>query len=256
MLDHMSPRHPRLVFCSTKLCGFIADDQTPTAGHFEPDLVQMFHTPKNMVNTRRTAKKDEEQMEVQPSIQKVPALPTNEEQQPNEDILRRAKLFFFLKRSSSSSVIARKKRLELEATQAKAKIEIDLIEKQLAANLAEIDDECSVQSDHTNKDVEEWLERSHRELEAEPVRDRGQMKVVHCSPAAQNAGTNDVAFKTSGQAPGSSLEKVGIGDDNCLDGDDGVSDTGADCRRGAPIVLAPVCAAHFAHRGDAALFGI
>ncbi|KAH9642865.1 hypothetical protein HF086_009959 [Spodoptera exigua] len=184
----------------------------------------MFHTPKNMVNTRRTAKKDEEQMEVQPSIQKVPALPTNEEQQPNEDILRRAKTFLFLKskpegsvvkseppltatqmipstslqvpkaksqRSSSSSVIARKKRLELEAAQAKAKIEIDLIEKQLAANLAEIDDECSVQSDHTNKDVEEWLERSHRELEAEPVRDRGQMKDVRCSPAAQNAGTND-----------------------------------------------------------------
>ncbi|KAH9632562.1 hypothetical protein HF086_012369 [Spodoptera exigua] len=184
----------------------------------------MFHTPKNMVNTRRTAKKDEEQMEVQPSIQKVPALPTNEEQQPNEDILRRDKTFLFLKskpegsvvkseppltatqmipstslqvpkaksqRSSSSSVIARKKRLELEAAQAKAKIEIDLIEKQLAANLAEIDDECSVQSDHTNKDVEEWLERSHRELEAEPVRDRGQMKDVRCSPAAQNAGTND-----------------------------------------------------------------
>ncbi|VVC95234.1 unnamed protein product [Leptidea sinapis] len=35
-----------------------------------------------------------------------------------------------------------------------------------------------------------------------------------------------IAFKTSGQAPGSSLEKVCIGDDNCLDGDDGVSGTG------------------------------
>ncbi|GBP35327.1 hypothetical protein EVAR_20700_1 [Eumeta japonica] len=32
-----------------------------------------------------------------------------------------------------------------------------------------------------------------------------------------------VAFKTSGQSPGSSLEKVGISDGNCLGGDNGVS---------------------------------
>ncbi|GBP32872.1 hypothetical protein EVAR_81660_1 [Eumeta japonica] len=32
-----------------------------------------------------------------------------------------------------------------------------------------------------------------------------------------------VAFKTSGQSPGSSLEEVGISDGNCLGGDNGVS---------------------------------
>lgn len=37
-----------------------------------------------------------------------------------------------------------------------------------------------------------------------------------------------VTFKTSGQSPGSSLENVGISDDNCLGGDNGVSGRGTD----------------------------
>ncbi|GBP88535.1 hypothetical protein EVAR_21743_1 [Eumeta japonica] len=47
--------------------------------------------------------------------------------------------------------------------------------------------------------------------------------VALCQGNRENIYWIKVAFKTSGQSPGSSLEKVGISDDNCLGGDNGVS---------------------------------
>lgn len=78
-------------------------------------------------------------------------------------------------KSSSSSVLARRRRLELEAAEAKARIEKDLIDKRLAADLAELEDEeiYSPQSEgeevQTKHEVERWLERSHDELEAQAI---------------------------------------------------------------------------------------
>ncbi|CAH2101775.1 unnamed protein product [Euphydryas editha] len=184
----------------------------------------MFHTPKSMVNTRKKGmvKKDEEQQESRLSVQEVPVQPINDEKCVQDDI-RRDQIFLLnknknegsivktetpltavqnipstsrqvfsakSKRSSSSSVLARKKKLELEAAEARPKIELDLINKRLAADLAEIDDECSVQSDHTNKDVEAWLERSLRELEAQSVHDKGQNTDAPCPLITQDIGTD------------------------------------------------------------------
>ncbi|KAG6454162.1 hypothetical protein O3G_MSEX008510 [Manduca sexta] len=172
----------------------------------------MFHTPKTMVKTRRTAKRDEEQQEVKSAIPKTPTLPRSTEiskkfpcrntdggsvvkSEPPLSLLQpipstcRQVPTTKSKRSTSSSVLARKKRLELEAAEAKAKIELELINKRLAADLADIDDECSVQSNCTNNQVEEWLEHSHRELEAQPVPDRGQIADVTRAPTT-NVGTD------------------------------------------------------------------
>ncbi|CAH0730254.1 unnamed protein product, partial [Brenthis ino] len=187
----------------------------------------MFHTPKRMVKTRKMyesmVKKDEEHQESRLSVQEVSVQPINDEKCVKEDNTQRDKTFLLnknknegsivktetplmavqnipstsrqvfsakSKRSSSSSALARKKKLELEAAEARAKIELDLINNRLAADLAEIDDECSVQSDHTHKDVEDWLERSHRELEAQPVHDKGQNTDAPCPPITQDIGTD------------------------------------------------------------------
>ncbi|KAI5633558.1 hypothetical protein NE865_13717 [Phthorimaea operculella] len=73
------------------------------------------------------------------------------------------------KRSSSSSAI--KKKLELEAAKEKARIQMELIDKQLAVEIAAIDGKYSSQpsseSDHHSKEkeIDKWLEQSHQELE-------------------------------------------------------------------------------------------
>ncbi|CAB3228699.1 unnamed protein product [Arctia plantaginis] len=182
----------------------------------------MYHTPRSRVGSRRSARKDEEPIEGQSSAQELPLLPPSKKKevieehikQNEEKSVRNTKIEGSVvkseqplvdfqtmpvkshpvsrpksKRSTSSSVLARQKKLELEAAEAKAKIQMELIDKRLAANLAEIDDECSVRSDYTNKEVEEWLERSHRELEAQPVHDQGQTTDVPCAPVKWDTGT-------------------------------------------------------------------
>ncbi|KAJ0169676.1 hypothetical protein K1T71_014861 [Dendrolimus kikuchii] len=76
-----------------------------------------------------------------------------------------------LSRKSSSSIEARRKRLELQAAEAKARINMDLIEKRLAADIADLEDEkysSHSEGNHSQHgNVEEWLERSQHELEAQ-----------------------------------------------------------------------------------------
>lgn len=78
------------------------------------------------------------------------------------------------KTSNVSSLMARKRQLELDAAEAKARIEKDLIDKRLAADLAALEDEMS-QKSHCSRDrqsvagtshkVEQWLEKSHLDEE-------------------------------------------------------------------------------------------
>lgn len=78
-------------------------------------------------------------------------------------------------KTSSSMIEAQKKKLEYEAAQAKARIQMDLIEKKLAADLAGLSNEYSPASSEikseiaapsiTHSDIEKWVNRSQTELE-------------------------------------------------------------------------------------------
>lgn len=77
--------------------------------------------------------------------------------------------------STSSSAKARRKRLQLEAAEQKARIQMELIDKRLEADLADLEDEYSPlegdrESERTRTEVEKWLEKSQHEMEtAQPA---------------------------------------------------------------------------------------
>ncbi|KAF9823562.1 hypothetical protein SFRURICE_007318 [Spodoptera frugiperda] len=175
----------------------------------------MFHTPRKqraMVNTRSTAKKNKElhgEMSKGPegmetAVEEGSRLPntTSDCDEQRKDIkLQPPSMSKSRSKSTSSSVLARRKRLELEAAEAKAKIQMEIIDKKLAADLAELEnEEYSSQSegkeeeDHTQVAVEKWLDRSHRELEAEAAQ-----------PQDTNLGDHDLPLPSLAQqatAPG------------------------------------------------------
>ncbi|CAK1580743.1 unnamed protein product [Parnassius mnemosyne] len=102
--------------------------------------------------------------------------------------------------STSSSLMARRKKLELEMAKEKAKIQMDLIDKQFQADLADLMDEKEeIYSPHSdphddtkNKKVEQWLEQS--QLEHEPplhAPEFGDQPGKQCPPAAPVAGPCD-----------------------------------------------------------------
>ncbi|CAB3259444.1 unnamed protein product [Arctia plantaginis] len=132
----------------------------------------MYHTPRSRVRSRRSARKDEEPIEGQSSPQELPILP------PSLKAEVQAVYIFF---SASTTKEAR-----TGGGRGKGKDSNGTERQRL--RLAEIDDECSVRSDYTNKEVEERLERRHRELEAQPVHDQGQTTDVPCAPLKRNAG--------------------------------------------------------------------
>lgn len=70
-------------------------------------------------------------------------------------------------KSSVTSYEARRRRLEMQAAKEKAKIRMELIDKQLELDIAELDDEeYSPQDEKTNeRNVEQWLESSYKALE-------------------------------------------------------------------------------------------
>ncbi|XP_048003909.1 uncharacterized protein LOC125240106 [Leguminivora glycinivorella] len=102
------------------------------------------------------------------------------------------------KKSSSSSIVAQRKKLELEAAEAKARIQMDLIEKKLQVDLANLEEEYSPseesvpsEQDHQSvkSDVARWVERSQLELESQHVPKTGNNPDALCSSAAVVAGT-------------------------------------------------------------------
>ncbi|XP_047998807.1 uncharacterized protein LOC125236151 [Leguminivora glycinivorella] len=82
-------------------------------------------------------------------------------------------------KTSTSSLQAKRRQLELEAAEAKARIEKELIDKKLDAALAKLDEEYSQKSrcsgerrsilSETSKKVEEWLEKSRQDDQEERV---------------------------------------------------------------------------------------
>ncbi|KAL0842122.1 hypothetical protein ABMA28_014300 [Loxostege sticticalis] len=104
-----------------------------------------------------------------------------------------------LKKSTSSSIIARKKMLELEAERAKARIKMDLIDKQLEVDLAALDDETSNsslpsvknRSECNERVVERWLEDSLQEVKTQCVTHRDNLDDELC-PAPQESNLHHV----------------------------------------------------------------
>ncbi|XP_047996369.1 uncharacterized protein LOC125234202 [Leguminivora glycinivorella] len=102
------------------------------------------------------------------------------------------------KKSSSSSIVAQRKKLELEAAEAKARIQMDLIEKKLQVDLANLEEEYSPSEESVpseqdqqsvKSDVARWVERSQLELESQHVPKTGNNPDALCSSAAVVAGT-------------------------------------------------------------------
>ncbi|KAL4708654.1 hypothetical protein ACJJTC_008180 [Scirpophaga incertulas] len=149
----------------------------------------MFHTPKpKMVNTRSTVRREPEVVDLRSQQQSVPQkleFDANKEDTPCAGMsglpgssvkcenLQQPPIKSFpaksmSRRSSTSIVQARKKQLELEAAKQKAKIQMELIEKQLEADIAELNNDV-YSSQHEDepitRDVENWLEKSCQQSE-------------------------------------------------------------------------------------------
>ncbi|KAL4711597.1 hypothetical protein ACJJTC_003614 [Scirpophaga incertulas] len=70
--------------------------------------------------------------------------------------------------SSTSTIQARKKQLKLEEAKQKAKIQMELIEKQLEADIAELNNDVyssQYEDEPITRDVEHWLEKSCQQSE-------------------------------------------------------------------------------------------
>lgn len=105
--------------------------------------------------------------------------------------------------SDTSSVKARKAQLHLDAAKQKAQIQLELIDKQLEADLAELEEEEKY-SPHEERahDVEQWLERSHHEL-MQSAPDHGNPSgKLHPPETGPAAPANAVIFKAPAAPPG------------------------------------------------------
>ncbi|XP_063548089.1 uncharacterized protein LOC134755462 [Cydia strobilella] len=104
------------------------------------------------------------------------------------------------KKSSVSSVEARRKKLELEAAEQKARIRMELIDKRLEAEIAELNNDYSPHSSEAasivskRSEVAKWVERSQQELESRPVTERNEGLEgpgLPCPLALQNDASTD-----------------------------------------------------------------
>lgn len=171
----------------------------------------MFLTPpsKKMVNTRSTVKKEQDKKK---ASEADPAKPSSSDTrnvepnvQPDKTLVLEAGSVkckmpltklptsrkSMSKKSSTSSLAARRKKLELEAAEAKARIEMQLIDKRLEADLAELNEEYSPPSVTDNQsEVAKWVERSRIELESQHVTNDGEPTDLLRPPVKSNAGTD------------------------------------------------------------------
>ncbi|XP_030022750.2 uncharacterized protein LOC115441955 [Manduca sexta] len=98
--------------------------------------------------------------------------------------------------TTSSSKLARRKQLEYEAAAAKARIQMELIDKKLQADMANMEKyspQNSIEEDRCTNgtEIEEWLERSNQELESQRrVHKNGKNKKDEpCPPTNCDVGT-------------------------------------------------------------------
>lgn len=96
------------------------------------------------------------------------------------------------KKSSSSSIKARKAKLELLAAEAKAKIQMELIDKRLATDLADLEDEQSEPRDnYSHSTVNRWLEHSQEAMEkVQPANEHGNDLGELHHPGSVHPGTS------------------------------------------------------------------
>ncbi|KAL4711029.1 hypothetical protein ACJJTC_017994 [Scirpophaga incertulas] len=87
-------------------------------------------------------------------------------------------------KASSTSSHARRLQLELQAAEEKARIDKELVDKRLAAELAEIKSSYSSRSNSrcSMSEVGDWIDRSQRVLRAQVVNDLDQNKANLCPP--------------------------------------------------------------------------
>lgn len=169
-----------------------------------------------MVNTRKNKEKQDRQIQQPGPSQPTDGITQNNENKDKTQIIipafeisggsvrtehrqprTPASLTGAKSKSSSSSVLARRKQLELEAAQEKARIQMALIDKKLEADLANLEEEQEEYSPHEDahtdrhSDVEKWLEQSQRELESavQQAPDHGNQPGLLCPPAAVDPGT-------------------------------------------------------------------
>ena len=75
-------------------------------------------------------------------------------------------------------MLARQKQLELKAAEAKALIQIGLVDKRLEADLADLQEEYSQRGSSDKRsngtEIEKWIEQGDEELKARPAQEQGQ----------------------------------------------------------------------------------
>ncbi|CAK1598277.1 unnamed protein product [Parnassius mnemosyne] len=152
----------------------------------------MFTTPpRTMTKTRATRRKELEgtQDQGQSTAQKHPyevenKLDIEKDSKPKSLPVKPSASLKSI-HSTSSSVRAQKKKLELEAAEAKARIQMKLIDKKLEADLDDLEYSSRSSRSHTNEEVEKWLERSQQP--EHPAPENGFTKGGPSAPAAGDA---------------------------------------------------------------------
>ncbi|XP_048481235.1 uncharacterized protein LOC125489414 [Plutella xylostella] len=209
----------------------------------------MFHTPKTdgkMVNTRSAVKRElvkkgceptgsqslrrhaeseppkieeiEPQMEQKMMLSRTFAVEGSTRSAPNGRVTAAAAGSKTVAKSTSSSSIARRKRLELQAAEEKAKIQMELIDKRLQADIADLEDEENYSPQpsegKSNEEIEKWLDRSHQQqaqtaLTAQPAHDDGLYSGGPRPPPAPAAAHADAAgSEGTVQMLASALQKI------------------------------------------------
>ncbi|KOB65829.1 reverse transcriptase [Operophtera brumata] len=113
------------------------------------------------------------------------------------------------RKSSASSVLALKKNLELEAAKEKARIQMELIDKKLAADLAAVEEQYSPQASMASqcdgKDVENWLEHSQHELEKQEANNHGTLRGSLCPVQQLARALKDLVASTASTSHNANL---------------------------------------------------
>ncbi|KAL4717827.1 hypothetical protein ACJJTC_000976 [Scirpophaga incertulas] len=159
----------------------------------------MFLTPPaKMVNTRTTVRRDKEKLEKDEMPQQqnktvttqTPASSVKMESHPPPKVSSAAASS--RSRKSTTSLEARRKKLMLEAERKKAEIRVQLIDKELEADLANLEEYSSHDGrSSARRDVESWIDKSQMELDRLVVPEYGPKTDDPPPLAAVAVGTTD-----------------------------------------------------------------
>ncbi|CAG9137857.1 unnamed protein product [Plutella xylostella] len=189
------------------------------------ELVKKGCEPTGSQSLRRHAESEppkieeiEPQMEQKMMLSRTFAVEGSTRSAPNGRVTAAAAGSKTVAKSTSSSSIARRKRLELQAAEEKAKIQMELIDKRLQADIADLEDEENYSPQpsegKSNEEIEKWLDRSHQQqaqtaLTAQPAHDDGLYSGGPRPPPAPAAAHADAAgSEGTVQMLASALQKI------------------------------------------------